>query len=185
MEFGNKHPNKTRFFADFEFNSYQGQVLSVGLVSDSGAALYAVFPFPKENEINPWVRANVVPIINSVPAGIPSRHMPIPKFQELLTEFLLAPRSLYPSDELDDYEIEIITDWPDDVKYLSELLITGPGKMIDIPGISFKVVRVDPYVSPPKGAVQHNAMWDAIALRFCLTGESECTAFKPSAASVT
>lgn len=158
-----------RTFVDTEFNSYKGQLLSIGLVREDGKALYNVFPFPEEHGIDPWVRANVVPIINSVPRDVPSRHLAIPKFQELLTKFLLDTGT----------EITIVTDWPDDVKYFSELLITGPGKMIDIPGISFEVVRVDPYTNPLKGAIQHNAMWDALALRYCITGSSEWEPFQP------
>ena len=45
-----------------------------------------------------------------------------------------------------------------------ELLITGPGKMIALPGIRFEVVRIDAYPTTLRDAVQHNALWDACAL---------------------
>jgi hypothetical protein len=59
----------------------------------------------------------------------------------------------------------VISDWPDDIKYFCQELITGPGKMVDIPGITFEVVRVDAWPNKIPGALQHNAYWDAIALK--------------------
>jgi len=61
----------------------------------------------------------------------------------------------------------IVTDWPDDIKYFCQAIITGPGMMINIPRLSFEMVRVDAYPSVLEkyGAVQHNAYWDAMALR--------------------
>lgn len=59
----------------------------------------------------------------------------------------------------------MVADWPVDVQYFSELLLTGLETMIDIPGIKFEVrgIDADPTICP--GAVQHNAMSDAIARR--------------------
>ena len=76
-------------------------------------------------------------------------------------------------DFLEDYffgdkNILIYTDWPDDVAYICKALITGPGKMINIPSIRFEVVRVDAYPTQLRDAVQHNAYWDAQALRTLL-----------------
>src|SRR5690606_2267084 len=68
--------------------------------------------------------------------------------------------------------IEIISDWPDDIKYFCQALITSPGYMLDIPSISFRVSRVDSYPNVIEHCVQHNAMWDAIALRYKLTNQS-------------
>ena len=59
----------------------------------------------------------------------------------------------------------IVVDWPDDIRYFCETIIVGPGKMIDIPGLTFEVFRVDAYPTDLPGAVQHNALWDARALR--------------------
>lgn len=159
------------YFLDTEFNGYKGQLVSVGLVKEDGTAFYAVLPAPPEKLIDPWVRANVIPIINAVPQGIPSRHLSVAALQDALQEYLQGEK---------EEEIRIVADWPDDVKYFSDLLITGPGKMINIPGIVFEVKRVDAYPSSLVGAVQHNAIWDALALRFHLTGESNWCAFKPA-----
>lgn len=158
-----------RIFIDTEFNGYKGGLLSIGLVKESGESLYTVFPPPSERT-DMWVASNVIPILGSTPHGIPTRHMSVGRFQELLQEYLQK--------EGDD--IQIVSDWPDDIKYFSELLITGPGKMIDIPGIDFAVRRVDPYLHPMKGAVQHHAMWDALCLRSCLMDREDYHAFQPA-----
>jgi hypothetical protein len=157
-------------YCDFEFNSYQGEVMSVGLVKENGEALYNVFPKPLK-PINSWVAKNVVPYLDSgTPSGVWPLHLSVGRFQNLLQEYL----------QKEEGEIRIVTDWPDDVKYLSELLITGPGTMVNVPGIVFEVKRVDAYtdVKPLNGAVQHHALWDALQLRYCLSGKSDYEAFR-------
>lgn len=159
-----------RIFVDFEFNSYKGEVMSVGLVNSMGVALYNIFPKPQA-PINDWVDQNVVPQMESgTPNGIRPLRLDAERFQEVLQAYL----------QKEEGEIEIVADWPDDVKYFSELLITGPGRMISIPGIVFRVVRVDAYtdVRPLEGAVQHHALWDALQLRRCITGFSNYEAFR-------
>ena len=37
--------------------------------------------------------------------------------------------------------------------------------MVAIPRMTFEIVRVDAYPTSLEGAVQHNAFWDALALR--------------------
>ena len=59
----------------------------------------------------------------------------------------------------------IVADWPDDIRYLCELLITGPGKCVKLDGLKFEWVRADAWPNEIPGAVQHNAWWDAQALR--------------------
>jgi len=62
----------------------------------------------------------------------------------------------------------IIADWPDDIRYFCQTVITGPGEMpAALARLQFDMVRVDPYEagSAPPGAVRHNAWWDAVALR--------------------
>lgn len=159
-----------KVYVDFEFNSYQGEVMSVGLVNSKGVALYNVFP-PPQAPINPWVERNVVPyLIAGTPEGIRNYCLSVAEFQQVLQEYL----------QKEEGEIRIVTDWPDDVKYFSELLITGPGTMVNIPGIVFEVVRVDAYtdIRPLEGAVQHHALWDALQLRRCITGFSNYEGFR-------
>ncbi|BDD79646.1 hypothetical protein [Burkholderia phage FLC9] len=160
-----------KIYCDFEFNSYKGEVMSVGLVKENGEALYNVFPKPKA-PINPWVARNVVPYLDQAPSGIWAPHLTVEEFQQVLQAYL----------QKEEDEIRIVTDWPDDVKYLSELLITGPGTMVNIPGIVFEVKRVDAYsyARTLDGAVQHHALWDALQLRYCLTDNSDYKAFQPT-----
>ena len=47
---------------------------------------------------------------------------------------------------------------------------SAPGEMVDIPRLRFDLVRVDAYPSKLAGAIQHNALWDARALRHVLVG---------------
>jgi hypothetical protein len=44
-----------------------------------------------------------------------------------------------------------------------------PGMMINIPRLSFEMFREDAYPTTLEGAVQHNAWWDAMALRELLS----------------
>lgn len=149
------------YYADTEFNGFGGELISLGLVRQDGLALYLVFSI-KEDFV-PWVKANVVPLIHKSP--IAHRHVRKEEVGGILERYFAG-----------DEDPTIVVDWPDDVKYISELLITGPGKMIDIPAIGFEVKRVDAWPNDIEGAKQHHALWDAIALRDCLIGRRD---FKP------
>lgn len=150
-----------RYFLDTEFNSYKGQLISLALVRADFASLYLVFPRPRV--MLPWIHENVMPYLDMVPKDVlVKRIMPYDAAAQL-EEFLKG-----------DDDIEIVVDWPDDIQYLSELLLTGAGQMIDIPRIRFIMERIDawPLTDPSKyvevfgqQAIQHNAWWDAIALR--------------------
>lgn len=146
-----------KYALDTEFNGYRGELISLSLYREDGESLYMVFRRPAN--ITPWVLANVLPYLETVP-----RHVRVHKVfrndaQRLLTDFFKG-----------DTDIEILVDWPDDMQYLSELLITGPGSMIDIPRLTFRMERHDawPLVREPLpvwGApIQHNAWWDSWAL---------------------
>jgi hypothetical protein len=64
----------------------------------------------------------------------------------------------------------VIVDWPDDIRYLCQSLITGPGTMVNVQRLVFDMIRVDAYPTTLPGAVQHNAWWDAMALKRKITG---------------
>lgn len=150
-----------RCFADTEFNQLGGELISLGLVREDGRCLYLTFATMKP--IMGWVKANVLPILNSAPL----KAYQISSYDKANGEIGRALEQFFG----DDDDITIVTDWPDDIKYISELLITGPGKMVNIPGIKFDMQRVDAYPCELEGVKQHNALWDAIALRYKLTGE--------------
>lgn len=148
-----------RYYLDFEFNGLGGKNITMSLLRDDNVAIYVGF---KDNtisdlkEYDPWVLANVIPIINSAPIQIRWRTMS--EVQEDLKKFFKG----------DKHPI-IVTDWFDDVARFAELMLTGPGTTIntsdEMPHFTFEVHRVDCYPTEVKDAVQHNAYWDTVALR--------------------
>lgn len=138
-----------RYYLDCEFNGYRGALMSMALVREDGQELYLAWP---HNDCIPWVAENVAPIIECSGAA-PHIHR-VGGWGGLIETFLRG----------DDRPV-IIADWPDDIRYFCEAVITGPGEMIAVRGLMFEVVRVDAYPTDLPGAVQHNALWDARALR--------------------
>ena len=131
--------------------------MSLALVRDDDAFIYIVYPQPET--IEPWVAENVIPVVESVPPMAPMTLVQSTKeAAHVIANFLRG----------DDFPI-IYTDWPDDVKYFCQSIITGPGEMANIPRVVFDIIRVDAYPTELEGAVQHNALWDAMALKKLLT----------------
>jgi hypothetical protein len=139
-----------RYFLDTEFNEFGGDLISLALVSETGPDdLYIATACPNPGA---WVRENVLPIVHCAGA-IPVLVRP--------SEFGRAIRRYL---EKDRWPI-IIADWPDDISYFCKALITAPGEMVSIARLQFQLERVDAYPTDLPGAVQHNALWDARALR--------------------
>ena len=159
-----------RYYLDCEFNGLGGELISLALIPESGG--HGLYLADQEVErfmaisraggarriaFDPWVWANVLPKIDE---GYGPAWAPLDRWPALIEEFLR-----------DDVGTTIITDWPDDIKYFCALIITGPGTMIEVrPSIKFEMHRVDAYPTTLVGAIQHNAYWDAMALRHKLTG---------------
>lgn len=142
----------TRIFADTEFNGFNGELISIGLISETGASFYAIVEDWNEMELDPWVEKHVVPVLDRHQRY--TRMLSKDRLRERLCEFLRG---------FDD--VTVVTDWPVDVQYICDLLITGPGTMVDIPGIKFEVIRINPYDDPemPQDK-RHNALADAVTL---------------------
>lgn len=142
-----------RLFLDTEFNGFNGKLISMALVPEKQTD----FEFYKELEIkdqlHPWVRDNVVPhlILPSITYG---------EFQNSLASYLFSVG-----------DCTIIADWPDDIRYFCEALITGPGMMINLMHkIKFELDLGIKYES----LVPHNALHDARAIRnFYMERENE------------
>lgn len=133
-----------RLFLDTEFNGFNGKLLSMALVPED----IMKREFYKELEItyplDSWVKNNVIPNMFLVPC---SRN----KFQQQLKEYLWEIG-----------ECTIVADWPDDIRYFCESLITGPGMCLNIKHtIKFELLFNIDY----KSKVQHNALHDARAIR--------------------
>jgi len=139
-----------KLFLDTEFNGFNGQLLSMALAPEDER-----FPeFYKELEfkgqLDPWIKENVMP--HMVQVGC-SRH----ELQSALANYLWAVG-----------ECTIVADWPDDIRYFCEVLITGPGMCINIFNkIHFILDTKIQYESK----VPHNALWDARAIRESYKGK--------------
>lgn len=141
-----------RYFLDTEFNEFGGDLISLALVGEDGRELYVATDCPAPGE---WVKSNVLPIVKCEGAT-PVRVGP-DEFGRAIASFLRK-----------DHLPVIIADWPDDISYFCKAMITAPGEMVAIPRLLFQMLRVDSYPTNLLGAIQHNALWDARALRCVL-----------------
>lgn len=133
-----------KIFIDCEFNGYKGELISMALVTEHKTVNPWYYVFEISGKIDPWVEENVMPILNKEKTDIT-------KAKVLLALWLKQFN-----------EISIIADWPDDIKYFCEFLITGPGNMIETGRIDF---IFDPYLSSGESKIPHNALEDALAIR--------------------
>jgi hypothetical protein len=128
-----------KLWIDCEFNDFQGELISMALVDENGREFYEVLYCENPSK---WVAEHVMPILGQMPISRSA-------FQAKLQKFLSAYES-----------VEIIADWPEDIKHFCESLITGPGTMFNTPPIQMTFVRVDSVSKLP-----HNALADAHGIR--------------------
>ncbi len=132
-------------YIDCEWNGYGGQLISVALVSENDDIFYRVLPIAEP--IDPWVSENVIPVLYSsagIKCSVESKQDLQKQLQHYLSQFDL---------------INIIADWPEDLKWFCELLITGPGEMIRIPEFTMEYRNIESISTVP-----HNAVNDAYAI---------------------
>lgn len=147
-------------YMDCEFNEFGGQLISMGIVREDNESLYLVYPMHEKP--GEWVSKNVLPILWDIPSPLPGMAHKLNTHEEgahILANFFR-----------NDNAPHIITDWPDDIKYFCQAVITGPGEMVAIRRISFEMIRgipvyMDGYAPPIAGAVRHNAWWDAKCMK--------------------
>lgn len=151
-----------RYFADTEFDGFQGPLISMALVREDGRSLYFVVPEHVEAAQDPWVIENVIPILKDSPE-------PPFQFSYLMAAGAVATFLMPDQDPL------IVADWPDDIMHLCRLLHFAPGEVMLEPGkgLRFEFRRVDAYPSLLPGAVQHNAWWDAASLQAKIEAHEE------------
>jgi hypothetical protein len=125
-------------FIDTEFNGWKGGLISLALVATDGSEFYEVLEWDKSVPYDPWVAEHVIPFLNKEPIdfGI---------FQDKLQKFLCGFET-----------ISVVADWPDDIKYFCDVLITGPGTRMKCPPLSMKILDID-----GDSKVPHNALEDA------------------------
>jgi len=131
----------TRIWVDTEFNGYQGDLISMALVTEHGLRWYVVLECP--NPVD-WVAEHVMPVLGKHPT-------PLGEAQQGLEAFLGAHDGVH-----------IIADWPDDLVHFCRFLITGPGQRLDTPPLTLEIRRD---LDAVPSAAPHNALADAIALR--------------------
>lgn len=151
-----------KFYLDCEFDGWMGRLISLALVSEDAASEFYWFDRPKQDYMrDEWVKANVLPILEC--DGAYATHIGdlAPGLQDFLARTAAHTNA------------HIVVDWPDDVAYFCRAMIVGPGQRIDTPPLTFEVTRVDAYPTKLVGAVQHNALWDARALRACWTSQEQ------------
>jgi hypothetical protein len=140
----------TRYFLDCEFNGMGGNLISLALVSENGNnELYLALPCQRPIR---WIAENVIPIVKCV--GAKPIACVSSDIANIIEDFFMG-----------DPCPVIVADWPDDISYFCKCLMIGPGQMIDFDSLKFEVIRVDSYPTDLPGAIQHNALWDARALR--------------------
>lgn len=128
-------------FIDCEFNSFQGKLITMALVSMEGDSMYCQVPL--EEKVDPWVDEHVMPILEN-PEQVSHEELPY-KIAQFLSQF---------------DKVNIIADWPDDIRLFCEYLITGPGYRADTPPLTMEIIRLD-----AESTLPHNALHDAWGIR--------------------
>jgi hypothetical protein len=129
-----------RIYIDTEFNEFKGDLISMALVAEDGNEFYEVLPCANPGS---WVAQHVMPILEK-----PSVDMHT--FQIKLQQFLFQYN-----------KIQLIADWPEDIKHFCQSLITGPGLCLNYPPITMEMRRD---LSSADSKVPHNALHDARAI---------------------
>lgn len=148
----------TRFFIDCEFDGHNGPLLSIAIVRDDGDSIHIQTDAEAKD---PWVIANVMPLM--------TRHKAQRSATVALNEVGSVIREFIGADECP----VVVADSPVDIGRFCRALSTGSDggwASADYPTMVFQVHNVDCYPTKLDGAVQHNAWWDAMALKLELLG---------------
>jgi hypothetical protein len=141
-----------RYFLDTEYNGTGGALLSLGLVPDDGDELYLTFQ--TEEPIVDWVQRHVIPYLDSVPEQLSCPRLTRRDAAHELERYLRH----------DDKPV-IVAYWPEDVAQFCNLLMTGPGDMVELRDLTFRLVPMSNFSTAANSRVPHNALHDARALR--------------------
>ena len=146
-----------RYFLDTEFNGFGGALLSLALVPEDGDEFYLTLAC--DDPVIPWVEEHVMPYLDHVPVGLVSPRLSRAAAAEALAAYLAH-----------DPSPEILADWPDDIAHFNKLLMVGPGRMVPVSDLGFRLVTLPGFSTAENSAVPHNALHDARALRDHLLG---------------
>ena len=153
-----------RYFLDTEYNGFGGALLSLALVPERGDdEFYVTLQCP--DPLADWVVQHVVPFLDHVPSCLVA--------PRLTREDAAAALSNYLSGDSDP---EIVADWPEDFALLCMLMLTGPGRMVPVPGLTLRLLTLTNFSTAGVSAVPHNALHDARALRHHVISHLESSA---------
>lgn len=133
----------SKLYIDTEFNGFQGELISMALVPWEGPEFYEVLEC--KNPV-PWVAENVMPHLGK--QAITKK-----EFQNKLQDFLMQ-----------QIEISIVADWPEDIQHFCQALITGPGFMMNTPDYRLEFI-INRRLNSSNSKIPHNALEDARAIR--------------------
>ena len=160
-----------RYFLDTEFNGFAGALLSLALVpEDGGEEFYVTLDW--SGPLEPWVEINVVPYLDTVPDALVSARLGREQAAKALSAWLIHEHELqtvahYPESVT---ALEIVADWPEDIAQICMLLLKGPGAMVQVPQLVFRLIELPGFSTAENSKVPHNALHDARALRDHVVG---------------
>ena len=141
-----------RYFLDTEYNGTGGALLSLALVPDDGEDLYLTFK--TDEPLVEWVERHVLPYLDTVPEQLTCPRLPRGDAVHALWRYLRG-----------DGDPLIVADWPEDIAQFCNLLVTGPGEIVDLRNLTFKVMSLPGFSTAGNSKVPQNALHDARSLR--------------------
>lgn len=152
-----------KYYIDTEFDGHNGPLLSIAIVEETGISLHVQ---TTARAADPWVRENVEPHMKSHNAHLRAYDIPPDWVGDNLRSFLKLRDNI-----LGNRPITIVADSVVDIARFCRAVSTDrDGGWCSVDGnLTFEVHDVACYPTDLPGAVQHNAWWDAMALRHKLT----------------
>jgi hypothetical protein len=141
-----------RYFLDTEYNGIGGALLSLALVPDDGDEFYITLKTGER--LAEWVERHVLPYLDCVPEQLACPRLDRREAADALERYLHG-----------DEDPVIVADWPEDVAQFCNLMITGPGDMVERRDLTFRLLPLSNFSTAANSEVPHNALHDARALR--------------------
>ena len=153
-----------RYFLDTEYNGWRGELLSLALVpEDGGEEFYVTLDWPGPVQL--WVQENVIPYLDMVPEALLSPRLMAQDAAGELSQWLIREQEAHFFGRNESGRIEVLADWPEDISQMCSLLTIGPGLTVDVPPLTFRLLRIPGFSTAANSRVPHNALHDARALR--------------------
>ena len=141
-----------RYFLDTEYNGVGGELLSLALVPDDGDELYLTLEIRTAGRSGSSAMSCLISI--RFPSSSPVRASERADAAHELERYLRH-----------DEEPLIFADWPEDIAQFCDLMITGPGDMVEVRHVTFRLSPMTNFSTAANSKVPHNALHDARALR--------------------